>query len=119
MSTGMFDEGRAGWEQDLQSLNLMYLTLLRDALREDFQRACAAFGIHKIRFAQRLEGMDHGALVRLAKAMGSNNFIRFDETMAMEILVDRVIEGATEDEIRISVMAHVATDRGRADYAGA
>lgn len=119
MSTGMFDDGQSGWEQDLQSLNLMYLTLLRTALREDFQRACASFGLNKIRFAQRLEGMDQGQLMRLAKAMGSNNFIRFDETMAMEILVDRVIEGATEDEIRISVMAHVATDRGRTDYSGA
>lgn len=119
MSTGTFDDGQYRWEQDLQALNLSYLTLLRAALRDDFQRACAAFGLKKIRFAQRLESMDQGQLLRLSKAMGSNNFIRFDETMAMEVLVDRVLEGATEEEIRISVMAHVATDRGRADHIGA
>jgi len=100
------------WEQDLRGLTLSYLTLLRQALRDDFPRACHTFGLRNRRFTQRIESMDQGQLLRLANSMTAN-FIQFDETLAMEVLVEGVLDNGSEEEIRMSVMAHAATDPAR------
>lgn len=92
----------------MKSLTVSYLSLLRDALRDDMNRAMLTFGLENRQFAQRIVAMDQGQLLRLANLL-TVNFLKFNETLALEMLVNGVIDSASEEELRMQVMAHSLT----------
>lgn len=99
METGTFDEMLCAWESDLRGLNFNYLTLLRSALRDQMPLACRVFGLRNFRLARRVEALDRGQLQRLASCI-TTNFLTFDEALAMETLVDQVVDPGQGSEVR-------------------
>jgi DNA-binding Lrp family transcriptional regulator len=97
------------WVRDLRSVQKSILTILRDAFRTDFAQASAMLRVSNTRVATRLAQMSIGDIERLAEHLGPNLVIKLDDSMALEVLLERVLDGAGDIEIGMSRMAAAAT----------
>lgn len=96
------------WLATMSELNQAVLTLVRNGLREDDARVTATFGLRNARFIRRIGGMDIGQLIRLSRAMPLS-LVQLNETLPLEVLVDRVGHGGEQEELQMSIMAHAAS----------
>lgn len=95
------------WKHELATLQLGALTLLRGWLAADERRAVVAFDIRNRRFIHRLLGLDIGQLMLLSSNT-SHTFLTLNLTLPVQVLVDRVFDNGSSEEIRMSMMAHSA-----------
>ena len=96
------------WLSTMSEINQAVLVVVRNGIRDDLARVTATFGLRNARFIRRISGMDIGQLIRLSRAMPLS-LIQLNETLPLEVLVDRVGHGGEQEELQMSMMAHAAS----------
>ena len=99
--------GVATWVHDLRSMQKLVLMTVREGLREDFPQAVALLGVTNLRLARRLAQLTVGEIEELCEGLGPRLAVRLDESLAVELLISRVLE--TEEDQVICRMAAAAT----------
>lgn len=97
------------WQMQLGSFTVHYLTLARNALQDRFALAMEHFSFQHDEFALQLRDVAVGQLMDRESAFAAETVLSLEVTVAMEVLADRVLNGACEEELRVCRMGHAAS----------
>lgn len=106
------------WRVQMGSFAVHYLTLARNALLDRYNLAMEHFAIQHDSFAQQLRSTLVGDLVDREGAFAMQNVLTLQVTVAMEVLADRVLNGACEEELRVCRMGHAASTYALSGHLG-
>lgn len=93
------------WEDDLRSLAMSTLVVMRDGLRDDFSRACFTFNITNMGLAKTIRDLSVDEIRRLAIYMQGQPFVRLDQSRAFQTIIKHAKDPAGPGIDRISLMA--------------
>lgn len=97
------------WRIQMGSFTVHYLTLARNALLDRYHLAMEHFYLQNDGFADLLRGTSLGNLVAREEAFSIQNVLSLHVTVSMEVLADRVLNGACDEELRVCRMGHAAS----------
>lgn len=92
-------------------LTVHYMQLCRSALIDSYPLAFEQFRLRDPGFARLLVSTPLGSLMRLAPATNSTSFLTLEVSVAMETLLDRVIDGVEGEDLAVCRAAHFMSTR--------
>ena len=98
------------WQLKLGNFATHYLTLARNALIDRVELATEHFALINQSFGHLLRATPLGTLIASESAFAASNVLMLQVSMAMEVMLDRVLNGAGDDELQVCLMSHAASD---------
>lgn len=100
-STDAAEENIPAWQEKLIELQNALLLIMRDALRNNEEVTMLVMNVTNVRGGRALALLDYGQVMNLRKTLGNQFIFRIDDSSHLEMLIARVLDGATMDDVEM------------------